>query len=72
MDFWNSCHSIVHVFILAIDIDECESEPCQNGGTCDDEANSYTCECVDGFTGLECETGKNSHLHFTKCILGIW
>ena len=48
----------MHIFVLAIDIDECESEPCQNGGTCDDEVNSYTCECVDGYTGLQCETGK--------------
>ena len=51
--------SNVNLFLnLYLDIDECESDPCQNGGTCDDHVNSFTCECVDGFTGLHCETGE--------------
>ena len=44
---------------MSLDIDECESDPCQNGGTCDDEVNSYTCECEDVYTGLVCETGEH-------------
>ena len=39
------------------DIDECASSPCQNGGTCTDAVNSYTCACVDGYNGDDCETG---------------
>ncbi len=35
---------------------ECASSPCANGGTCVDGADSYTCECKDGFSGLHCET----------------
>ena len=40
------------------DIDECASSPCQNGGTCNDGVNSYTCECIPGFAGDNCEIGK--------------
>ncbi|KAI8517066.1 hypothetical protein Bbelb_056470 [Branchiostoma belcheri] len=38
------------------DADECSSTPCQNGGTCTAGDSSYTCECVDGYTGDNCET----------------
>ncbi|XP_011471983.1 sushi, nidogen and EGF-like domain-containing protein 1 [Oryzias latipes] len=39
-----------------IDVDECASNPCQNGGTCKDHTNSFSCECPAGYTGLQCET----------------
>ena len=38
-------------------IDECASSPCQNGGTCTDGNNSYTCVCNTSFSGNQCETG---------------
>ncbi|GFO29520.1 delta-like protein, partial [Plakobranchus ocellatus] len=38
-----------------INIDECASEPCQNGGTCCDGINSFTCECPPGFKGPLCD-----------------
>ncbi|EDO31408.1 predicted protein, partial [Nematostella vectensis] len=38
------------------DIDECASDPCQNGATCNDGLNNYTCACISGFTGTNCET----------------
>ncbi len=40
-----------------LDINECASTPCENGGTCTDAVNSYTCACVDGYSGLQCATG---------------
>ena len=40
------------------DIDECPSDPCQNGGTCTDQVNAYTCNCVTGYVGTDCETSK--------------
>ena len=43
------------VFCL-LDIDECESIPCQNGGNCTDGVVSYTCDCIPGHTGDNCET----------------
>mgnify|MGYP000363720838 CR=1 FL=1 len=34
----------------------CAENPCQNGGTCVSNGNSYYCECDVGFTGRNCET----------------
>eukprot|EP00058_Branchiostoma_floridae_P013772 XP_002599260.1 hypothetical protein BRAFLDRAFT_64392 [Branchiostoma floridae] len=39
----------------AINIDECESSPCQNNGTCEDRVNGYTCDCYTGYEGPHCE-----------------
>ena len=44
------------------DIDECESNPCDNGGTCFDDSNGYTCACQPGFTGTHCEAGQDSSM----------
>ncbi len=49
------------------DIDECISDPCQNGGTCIDAANGFRCNCAPGYTGPSCQSGKtpydiNSHM----------
>ena len=41
-----------------LDIDECATSPCQNGGSCTDQVNGYTCNCVDGYDGTNCETGN--------------
>ncbi|KRZ90162.1 Protocadherin-like wing polarity protein stan [Trichinella sp. T8] len=33
----------------------CTLHPCLNGGTCNDQWNSYVCQCVENFTGRNCE-----------------
>jgi len=40
------------------DIDECLSEPCKHGGTCEDQPGSYFCHCQQGYAGQDCEIGK--------------
>ncbi|XP_078667568.1 uncharacterized protein LOC144909421 [Branchiostoma floridae x Branchiostoma belcheri] len=40
----------------ARDVHVCSSAPCHNGATCQDGANSLTCLCAPGYTGLHCET----------------
>ena len=39
------------------EIRECESQPCQNNGTCVNSVNSYSCHCIAGYTGDQCEKG---------------
>ena len=39
-----------------VEIDECLSAPCLNGGTCRDALGNYTCECLAGYDNLSnCE-----------------
>jgi Notch-like protein len=37
-----------------VDDNECGSEPCRNGGTCDDLLDSYACSCTNGYAGTNC------------------
>ena len=37
-------------------VDDCAGVTCQNGGTCLDEYNAYTCLCSYEYTGAHCET----------------
>ncbi|XP_062584658.1 sushi, von Willebrand factor type A, EGF and pentraxin domain-containing protein 1-like [Saccostrea cucullata] len=36
-------------------VNTCNSNPCQNGGSCIDGENQYTCNCIHGYTGVHCE-----------------
>ena len=56
------------------DIDDCSSNPCENGGTCVDGVNRYTCTCAPGFTGDTCceDIGKcRSTLNKNAKIINI-
>ena len=46
--------------ILVLDVNDCMSNPCVNGGNCTDGINEYNCACVLGYTGTDCETGKSA------------
>ncbi|CAB1449409.1 unnamed protein product, partial [Pleuronectes platessa] len=39
-------------------INECSSNPCQNGGTCTDGTNGFTCTCTAQWTGPNCQTSQ--------------
>ena len=59
---------ILHLklFIISVNIDECRSGPCQNGGACQDGVNRYTCNCLDGFDGNRCQS-KLENKHIIRC-----
>ncbi|NXQ31501.1 SNED1 protein, partial [Alaudala cheleensis] len=42
-----------------VDVDECLSQPCQNGATCLNGAGRFTCKCPPGFRGNNCETAES-------------
>ena len=44
--------------VIISDIDECASNPCDIGGTCYDLINGYRCQCVDGYTGEQCQISE--------------
>ncbi|XP_054270391.1 protein crumbs isoform X2 [Macrosteles quadrilineatus] len=51
-----------------INIDECLSQPCQNGGICVDEIDNYTCNCGStGYKGRHCEENINE-CEETPCL----
>ncbi|KAF6731683.1 Delta-like protein 4 [Oryzias melastigma] len=38
-----------------LEVHECDSRPCYNGGRCLESENGYRCVCANGFEGPQCE-----------------
>ena len=55
------------IVLSCLDVDECASWPCNNGGRCIDGIDSFTCHCLSGFTGDQCETSES--LNVRICLL---
>ncbi|KAG5893859.1 hypothetical protein JTB14_005468 [Gonioctena quinquepunctata] len=51
-------------------IDECTSNPCHNGGTCQDTFNNFICRCPDEWEGPDCSADVNECSRFTGTDLG--
>ena len=47
----------LHFVCTFSDSDECISSPCQHSAKCVDKVHGYMCDCMDGYTGVLCETG---------------
>jgi len=39
----------------ALPVDHCASVPCENGGTCSNAPDGYSCHCSAGYAGMNCE-----------------
>uniref|UniRef100_A0A8C2AZW3 Sushi, von Willebrand factor type A, EGF and pentraxin domain-containing protein 1 n=1 Tax=Cyprinus carpio TaxID=7962 RepID=A0A8C2AZW3_CYPCA len=52
-----------------LEINECASSPCQNGGVCKDLEGGYFCTCPQGFTGDNCEVDVDE-CYSTPCLNG--
>ncbi|KAJ8388788.1 hypothetical protein AAFF_G00130210 [Aldrovandia affinis] len=55
----------------SVNIDECESAPCQNGASCEDLINSYECVCSPGYAGAHCEVDIDE-CESGPCQNGAW
>ena len=53
---------------ITIIADKCASSPCQNHGTCTYDLTKYTCTCVAGYKGINCESGR---LVYFKDIVSV-
>ena len=52
LDWWN------FDMYFSKDINECDSNPCQNGASCVNQQNAYACTCTGGWQGTDCNIGK--------------
>lgn len=46
---------LVYDYNFVLDDDDCNPNPCQNGGICVDGCASYSCQCPSNYTGTNCE-----------------
>ena len=51
-----------NIFTLLKEYNICESNPCQNQATCSHSYGKYTCLCIPGYSGVNCEIGYYLYL----------
>ncbi|XP_058650078.1 neurocan core protein isoform X4 [Onychostoma macrolepis] len=52
------------------DVDDCQSNPCENGGTCIDKEDSFVCLCLPSYSGDRCERDTEGCEHGWKKFHG--
>ena len=55
LGYWCLCADGYNGTLCETEIDECESNPCINNGTCVNLTPGYSCECLNQFNGENCE-----------------
>ena len=66
---------LANLFISCVDFDECRDfpePPCQHAANCINVYGDYYCECMDGWTGKDCDTGKNCYSTMISIWVGSW
>jgi len=65
---------VVFYFLLlrriVVVTDECVCSPCQNGGSCNDLYQNYTCTCLNGYEGYHCENISGKMLLWYDAVAG--
>ena len=51
------CFSVIIYYLFSET--PCSDSPCMNGGSCFISDSSYSCSCLLGFTGSQCEGTTN-------------
>ena len=41
--------------VFQVNINECDSNPCENGATCRDDTDGFMCQCAPGYYGSRCQ-----------------
>ena len=50
----------------------CDDSPCKNNGTCHRNSDNYTCECLPGFMGEQCQGTLVFFYMKLKKVHGSW
>lgn len=53
----NHIYGLILQLLFFVDVDECNSFPCENNGTCINSLGSYTCNCSEGWQNEDCKEG---------------
>ena len=67
----NRLHPLLYTIPTAhhTDINECQpTNPCAPGGTCNNEANKFSCTCYPGYQGDLCDQGYTKQLSCNHVI----
>ena len=62
-------YRVLNIYIFISEINECESHPCKNNGTCADLVNNFTCWCPDGYEGHLCDKGEYAFTRQIECCI---
>lgn len=54
------------------DLDVCHPNPCANGATCVESADSFRCLCLPSYGGERCDVGTSSVSANTNTRFGFW
>ena len=52
--------------MLVFLVNPCDSYPCKNGGTCENDEDTFTCNCTEKFEGPTCDAKGFSNLPVLK------
>ena len=66
----NNLQKTIRLFTLLLTTDECSSNPCKNGATCQDLYNDYFCQCPDEWEGPLCNKDVDECARFAGTDLG--
>lgn len=57
------CNTDCELYLLFSDVNECDSNPCLNGGTCINLKGRFECLCASHYTGALCDQRKLLQSH---------